>query len=54
MKQRNEIEEQKVALKEQKLSALLERNKLEQKKIDSINNMSNILLNLTASKENVL
>lgn len=54
MKQRNKIEEQKVLLIEQKLAALLERNKLEEKKVDLINNVSNILLNLIAFKQNVL
>lgn len=46
MKNRNAIEEKKVEIKEKKLAALLEKNELEKKKIDAINNVSNIILNL--------
>lgn len=50
MNQRNSIETQKVALKEKKLATLIQKNLLEQQKIDAINNISNLLLNFIASK----
>lgn len=52
MQHRNTIEEKKVALKEKKLAILLQKNSLEQQKIDAINNVSNLLLNFISSKQN--
>jgi len=52
MHHRNKIEQQKVALKEKKLAILLQKNVLEQQKIDAINNVSNLLLNFISSKQN--
>jgi len=53
MKHRNTIEQQKVTLKEKKLTLLLQKNELEQQKIDAINNVTNLLLNFISSKENI-
>lgn len=52
MEHRNLIEENKVLLKKDKLDALIKRNELEEKKIDAINNMANILSNLFPPMEN--
>jgi len=52
MQHRNTIEEKKVALREKKLAILLQKNSLEQQKIDAINNVSNLLLNFISSKQN--
>jgi len=52
MQHRNTIEQQKVALGEKKLAILLQKNVLEQQKIDAINNASNLLLNFLSSKHN--
>lgn len=53
MKDRNLIEGKKVEIKEKTLAAFIEKNELEKLKVDSLNNISNILLNLISSRQNI-